>query len=243
MPIGTLTAVESPAGPAMAWEELRPVPDFQYRFYGRAAREAPPDPGRPVLALRQVHGAGVFLLEPDVPLPDAPPEADAVVTARRDVATVIRVADCCPVLVVDPAGRAYAHVHAGWRGVVQGVVPRALACLGEEFPLAPEQLQVYVGPAICAGCYEVGEDVAAAFRDRFGDGAGLLRPAAPGKWWLDLPAAIVRQATAAGVPARRCWTSPDCTACRAERYHSYRRERRAGAAGRGRNHSLAWWTG
>ncbi len=105
-----------------------------------------------VVQTTQVHGARV------VPADAAPGEAADAVVARggsSPVAVGVRVADCVPVLLADARSGDVAAVHAGWRGVVAGVVPAAVAALGP----APS-LVAAVGPCIGACCFEVGLDVA-----------------------------------------------------------------------------------
>ena len=102
---------------------------------------------------RTVHRPG----RGDAPGQSARVEADAVLASEAGVAVGIRVADCVPVLVGDPeTGRAVA-VHAGWRGVVAGVVAEAVAALE-----APDRggLVAAVGPCIGPCCFEVGDEVA-----------------------------------------------------------------------------------
>jgi copper oxidase (laccase) domain-containing protein len=85
----------------------------------------------------------------------------------------------------------------------------------------PSDLVAALGPSIGACCYEVGEEL----RDAFGpEGAAFFRPGPRGKPHLDVRAANVRQLEAAGVPAAQIHHVPDCTMCRADLYHSFRRD-------------------
>ncbi|HXY42256.1 MAG TPA: peptidoglycan editing factor PgeF [Vicinamibacteria bacterium] len=169
--------------------------------------------------LRQVHGHTV--VEPPWP---APPAADAAVSGRRGDLLGIETADCLPVLLVDPVRRAVAAVHAGWRGTAARVTGRAVSALvlrGSR----PEELLAALGPAIGACCYEVGDEL----RPAFGDEAAHVFSAGPnGRPHLDLAAANRRQLLAAGVPAAAITSVLECTRCRPELYHSYRREGRGG---------------
>jgi len=80
--------------------------------------------------LRQVHSGR--WVRADAPWGGKRPEADAVLTDRPGVLVGVRTADCLPVLLVDPATRSVAAVHAGWRGVVAGIVPNAVRALQAE---------------------------------------------------------------------------------------------------------------
>jgi YfiH family protein len=141
-------------------------------------------------------------------------EADGHVTTVVGTALVVTVADCTPVLVAHPAG-AVAALHAGWRGTAAGILSTGLnrlASLG--FPAT--ECHVYLGPAICGACYEVGPEVLSAVTGR---------PAA-GKGCLDVRAVLSDQAWAAGV--RQIVNDPECTRCGPERWFSHR----GGDAGR-----------
>ncbi|HEX2706030.1 MAG TPA: polyphenol oxidase family protein, partial [Candidatus Lustribacter sp.] len=100
--------------------------------------------------MNQVHGAAVARVGPSGWLGPAP-ACDAVVTAAAGRALVVLVADCAPVLLVDPVSGLCAAVHAGRRGLVSRVVPRAVEALRS---LGSRDLRAVVGPSICAGCYE-----------------------------------------------------------------------------------------
>ncbi len=108
--------------------------------------------GVPVAFMEQVHGAGVAVLDgtPTGPVPDV----DALVTARPELALVVLVADCLPVLLADPEAGVVAAAHAGRGGVAQGVVPAVVAAM-RELGARPERMTAVVGPGVCGRCYEV----------------------------------------------------------------------------------------
>ena len=116
--------------------------------------------GRPIAQGRQVHGTTVERVTAP-PDEDADPhDSDGQATALPDVALLVLTADCLAVALATP--HAVALVHAGWRGLADGVVEegaRAVRELGGEGPLTAA-----IGPAACGRCYEVGDDV----RDAFG---------------------------------------------------------------------------
>lgn len=158
-------------------------------------------------------------------------EGDALWTRRRGLALCVATADCVPVVVA--AGGGITAVHAGWRGVVAGVVDEAVdalaAGLGERPPAA------WIGPAIGPCCYEVGEEVAA--RVEASCAIGVTRPGRATRPHLDLVAAVEAQLRAAGVEAIE--RLGPCTRCSPELLCSYRRD---GAAA-GRNLTFAWRDG
>lgn len=113
--------------------------------------------------VRQVHGTRVILVEGlDDTVPVGETEADGMISTAANVLLTIRVADCVPVLLASADGQVVGAVHAGWRGLVAGIVPKAVRALGEE-GVAPGRVLAAVGPAIGVEHFEVGEEVAAEF--------------------------------------------------------------------------------
>jgi YfiH family protein len=181
--------------------------------------------------LRQVHGADVVQLrsvEPDAPSP----VADAAWTDEPGVACVVQVADCLPVLLAAPEGRAVAAAHAGWRGLAAGVVEAAARTLCEATGCAPAELAVWLGPCIGPREFEVGADVLAAFG---ADAAAadsprfVYRPRPDGspRWRADLAGLARDRLQACGV--RSVSGGSWCTVEDASRFFSFRRD---GATGR-----------
>lgn len=114
--------------------------------------------GRPLAGVRQVHGTAVHRAhEPQT----ASVEADAVLTTRADLAVSVLVADCLPILLVAPRG--VAAVHAGWRGLAAGILERSIAALLAATGDGPAEVQAAIGPGARGCCYEVGDEVRAAF--------------------------------------------------------------------------------
>jgi hypothetical protein len=165
--------------------------------------------------LHQVHGAAVA----QAPW-DGLPEADAGVATARGPMLGIQTADCLPVLLVDP-GRAFAAAaHAGWRGTVAGVTRaavRALVARGSR----PEDLVAALGPGIGPCCYEVGDELREAFGE---NGQAFFRGGPRGKPHLDVRAANVTQLVDEGLPNASIYHVAECTYCRPDLYHSYRRD-------------------
>jgi YfiH family protein len=179
----------------------------------RVSRELAPH-GR-AFFLRQVHGAAVH---------HAPwsgyPEGDAAVAESAGTLLAIETADCLPVLIADPRRRAVGAAHAGWRGTAAGVAAAAVDALLEGGSRAAD-LRVALGPAIGACCYEVGDELRAAF-GALAD--AVFRPGPHGGTRLDVRAANRLQLTAKGIAAGAISEVAECTRCRADRYHSYRRD-------------------
>lgn len=180
---------------------------------------------REVAWVRQVHSA--------VALPAAAGECgegDALFTRRTGLALAVATADCVPVLLAGPEG--VAAIHAGWRGLAGGVIPRTVEAATGELGGERSEWNAWVGPAIGACCYEVGYEVAAGVAGR-GD-AETMTSGPSGRPHLDLPGAARNQLLAAGIGT--VFAPPRCTRCDEDHLWSYRREGKAA----GRNLAFIW---
>lgn len=186
---------------------------------------------------RQVHGATVVTL--DGPVAGPLPEADALVTGAVGVAVGVLGADCPGVLVVDPVHRALAVVHAGWRGVVAGALPAAVAELTRSFASDPADLFVGIGPGIGPKRYEVGPEVAEALRAAVPAARDAVTAGAGDRCHADLALVLVHQALSLGVPAPQVERLAGCTYDEPDRWFSHRRDGPA----TGRHALVAAWVG
>lgn len=177
-------------------------------------------PGEP-LWLRQVHGIEVA----DGDAPEAePPVADAVVARRAGRVGAILTADCLPVLFCDRRGSVVGAAHAGWRGLLGGVLESTLAAM----QTPPGEVLAWLGPAIGPTAFEVGDEVRNAFGAADAEAFQAFRPGLePGKWWADLPALARQRLSHHGVAA--IYGGERCTLGEPDRFFSYRRD---GATGR-----------
>jgi YfiH family protein len=171
-----------------------------------------------LLAGRQVHGTHVAVEQ------GAGEEADGQATARPGLAPLVLVADCVPIALI--AAGAVAMLHAGWRGLAGGVVAAGVAAVRELAPDAP--VAAAIGPGAGPCCYEVGDEVRAAFGIGAGDGSPTL----------DLKAIAAGQLAAAGVD--EVHDAGLCTLCArsgdGHLFFSHRRDRGV----TGRQAGLAW---
>jgi len=178
----------------------------------------------PLYVARQVHGVAVTRVRAgDDPDAIARVEADALITGDPGVTLGVFVADCIPAVLVDPRTGAIAAAHAGWRGTVAGVLPAVVRALGDAFGARAADLRVALGPAIGPCCFEVGDEVVAAFEAAHGPlGALLTRPK---KAHIDLKGAIARRLVEhSGLRPENVIVAPECTKCSAEKFFSFRRE-------------------
>lgn len=162
-------------------------------------------------------------------------DTDALVTDRPGICLLVLSADCVPVLLYDPERRAIAAVHAGWKGTVAGIVARTVEKMQERFGSDPAGLYAGIGPSIGKCCFEVGEEVAAVFREKFPLTKGIVFPTRkPGKAFVDLWEANARLLTESGLVREHIEVAGVCTCCSSGAFFSYRRSgKEAGRFGAG----------
>lgn len=192
-------------------DDLAAVEDNLARF----AAQLPVDP-MALFAVSQVHGTTVRVVRrADDPVAVRHEEADAIVAIEPGVAPSIRTADCLPVLIADPDTGRVAAVHAGWRGVVRGIVIASVAALDP----GPRAVAA-IGPGIGACCFEVGPDVAETIAASAPGAPVIVANGARPR--VDLRAAVRAQLVAAGLGAIDDVSA--CTLCDAARFFSFRRD-------------------
>lgn len=186
--------------------------------------------GAPLVTIRQVHSSRVHIIE-DISAQWNQTEGDAMITRVENITLGVKTADCLPVLLADPVGRAVAAVHSGWRGTLAGILPRTILEMQRVFGSDPSQLLAAVGPGIRACCYDVGSDVAGLFGEAY-PGCCVKSPAntLQAKYFLDLPKILDEQMRIAGIRPENRHDLGACTRCNMREFFSYRAE--GPAAGR-----------
>lgn len=163
---------------------------------------------RPWSWLRQVHGDRVVTVA--APGDHAGAEADGAVSAHPGAALCVLIADCAPLALASPEG-VIGVAHAGWRGLVEGVVGQTVAAMRR---LGAGDIDVALGPCIHAECYEFSPADLDTVASRLGDGVrGRTSTGAPA---LDVPAAVAAAVSSAG--ARLVHDEGLCTACSAQHW-------------------------
>ena len=167
---------------------------------------------RPWTWLRQVHGAEVVVV--GSPGAQAGAEADAAVTAHPGAALAVLTADCAPVALSSPEG-VVGVAHAGWRGLVGGVVERTAAAMRD---LGATTVEAALGPCIRAECYEFSPADLDLVAGLLGESVrGTTSAGAPA---LDLPAAV--RVALARADVALVHDEGVCTACAVHRCFSHR---------------------
>ncbi len=172
--------------------------------------------------VNQVHGSNVWLPPADPIRPVDAPRADAITTDKQRLLLMVRVADCVPVLLASSDGRVVSAVHAGWRGVVAGVVPRAVESVTRLCGTGTEPVLAAIGPCIGVEHFEVGPEVVEAFGSA-GLGLAVAR-AGYAKPHIDLAAAVAHQLVQAGIPMQQIDRTDRCTYALEDEFFSHRRD-------------------
>ena len=200
------------------------LPDPGSWRHALASVDATPDR---LMRVKQVHGNTVRVLKRGQ-VPDAAseqrPDGDALVSNEPGLALAVMVADCVPILIVDPVAGAAAAVHAGWRGTCARVLVAAVEAMEREFGTNPADLIAAIGPSVGPDDYEVGESVVEAFEQAGHDEHDLdrwfLRSFA--KPHLDLWRANGDQLLASGLTADRLYICRLSTVSHPDVFDSYR---------------------
>lgn len=169
--------------------------------------------------LEQVHGVQVVRA-------DAPDSrvADASFTRCADTVCVVMVADCLPVLFCDRHGEVVAAAHAGWRGLLGGVLEATIAAMQTE----PRELMAWLGPAIGPSHFEVGPEVREAFVANAWSDAASFVAGKGDRWMADIFSLARARLQRAGLAADAVFGGGVCTVSDRERFFSYRRDGRCG---------------
>jgi YfiH family protein len=181
-----------------------PIRDVMARWSALRARLG----GARLATAAQVHGVDVLEHEAGWSGWLRADSADGHLALAGGTAMAVTVADCVPVFIAHPSG-ATAILHSGWRGTAAHITERAIQRLAAH-GVAPEELRVHCGPAICGRCYEVSADVAMQLTGRDPGHAVTV----------DLRELIARRVRELGV--RHVSSSPYCTRCDNDRFFSHR---------------------
>lgn len=183
----------------------------------RLLRRAVPDLNR-LQWLNQVHGTrAISVAANDKPLRRRQADAGCVMQSGDGVAVLT--ADCLPVLICSRDGRVAAAAHAGWRGLLDGVLENTVRCTGRE----GSDLMAWLGPAIGPCCFEVGDEVRAAFMAAAATADDFVPvPGKPGKSLMDICSVARQRLLAVGVS--NIYGGGHCTVCDHRHFYSYRRD-------------------
>ena len=158
-------------------------------------------------------------------------KADASYTDEAGIVCAVLTADCLPLLVCSTDGTQIAAIHAGWRGLLAGVISNTVAamlisnsylCKRE----VGEDLLVWLGPAIGPDCFEVGGEVRDAFLEKSSEFNTAFKQQSNGKWLADIYRLARVELAALGIA--NVFGGTHCTVTEHERFYSYRRDAQTG---------------
>ena len=180
-----------------------------------------------IITAWQVHGDEVKIIKTEAEAYETGEYFDALASNLAGILIGVKTADCVPVLIGDARTKAFAAVHAGWRGTAQSIVPKAIAKMRENFGTRAEDLTVAVGAAALRCCYEIGRDVIDAFRENFPrESEHLFSETREGHALVDLHRANREQLLTSGVAPENISVAPLCTMERTDLFFSYRVEKK-----------------
>jgi len=172
-------------------------------------------PSEPVW-LEQVHSSIVI----DAANPESIKQADASYTAEPGIVCAVMTADCLPVLICDADGSSVAAIHAGWRGLLAGIITNTVKILQKQ------NLLVWLGPAIGPECFEVGAEVRDAFVNKSATFANAFKERGDGHWLADIYQLARNELKVLGID--KVYGGHFCTVTERERFYSYRRDKETG---------------
>lgn len=161
-----------------------------------------------------------------ITLPKDPEEIDGMVTNCNGITLVTLHADCLPIYFLDPVNRAIGLTHSGWRGTQKAIGVRTLEVMEKNFGTNRQEVLVGIGPGIGRTAFEVGPEVAEAFRGLLGEARAkeVLMPLQLGTYLLDLTQANTMLLLEAGIGPERISTADLCTYGRPDLFFSHRRD-------------------
>ncbi len=162
---------------------------------------------------KQIHGDTVRVIDS----PGYTGESDAIICAKPGVGLAVSSGDCCAIFLYDKGNNVIAGVHSGWRGTEQRILEKTLQELQNSFSTKPENLYVFVAPAISQPNYQVGPEVASRF-------SGEYISEKENKLFLDVTLANYDMLKAFGIPVPQIEISNLCTYEMNDLLHSYRRD-------------------
>ena len=156
-------------------------------------------------------------------------QADACVALAAGQVCAVMTADCLPVLFCDESGQSVAAAHAGWRGLLSGVLESTLFLMNAP----PSKILAWIGPGIGQQAFEVGGEVREAFIAQDAGAAAFFEANPAGRWQADLSGLARYRLNGLGL--ERVFGGDTCTASDPRRFFSYRRDGQCG-----RMASMVW---
>jgi hypothetical protein len=173
----------------------------------------------------QVHGDKIRIVKTEKDIQNTEEKFDALVSDVPNILIGVKTADCVPILLGDRKNKAFAAIHAGWRGTVESIARKAIEKMRENYGTKPQDLICAIGPAASCKNYEVGKDVIDAFEEKFSTSGKLFVETRKNHALIDLHRANKEQLIDSGVASENIFTAPFCTLERTDLFFSYRKEK------------------
>ncbi|HLD44385.1 MAG TPA: peptidoglycan editing factor PgeF [bacterium] len=189
--------------------------------YDRIAQEFGILPSQ-IYALKQIHSNQIVVLERGMDLVDIPP-GDAYVTSRKDVVIGIKTADCVPILVYEVKQDVVAAIHAGYKGMLAGVIEKAIHHMTDHLSCQVEDMRVAIGPCISVDHYEVSPEIFQDFINVYANNV-CCQTYATARPHLDLRSTAKNILEGLGIHPEHIDVSKRCTYEEQDLFFSHRRE-------------------
>jgi YfiH family protein len=164
--------------------------------------------------IKQVHGTNAVKAIPE----NQATEADAIFTDKPETVCLVQTADCMPVFITNRLGTVVAAVHAGWRGLSQGIIEGTIAKLN----MPADDILVWLGPSIGPEKFEVRQDVYDAFTSNHPEAVQAFHKINADQWLADL--IMLARQRLASIGIKNIYGGAYCTHTDQERFFSYRRD-------------------
>src|SRR3989344_4656004 len=173
-----------------------------------------------IVFMKQVHGNVTSFV--DLSSPGVILDTDGIITNKQHIALCALTADCLPIFIYDPKNLCVGVVHAGYKGILKGVIEEATANFVKKASKVTDLL-IGIGPSIGVCCYSVSRERVGQFQDKFA-GFEDIYSADKGRYFLDLKSVAKQILVNSGVNSKNIDTMPVCTSCNNNIYYSYRKK-------------------
>ncbi len=178
--------------------------------------------------VHQVHGDRIVLVDDTSKGTPSPyglmlGPADGLITTLKDVALVIKTADCVPLVIYDPVGEVQASLHSGWRGTLLQIGPKAIQMMQSHFGSNPKDLYATLGPSISQESFQVRDDVVTRWQKTFDFADEVIDRRDREFSYIDIKTTIVKSLQDFGMEDDKIYIS-DVDTFTQTAFHSYRRE-------------------
>jgi len=174
--------------------------------------------------LNQTHSTDIVHLIGQQHQPSSIPNADASITKLPEQVCIVMTADCLPVLICDKAGTQVAAIHAGWRGLLDGIIEKTVALFNAD----PNELLIWLGPAISQRAFQVGSEVRTQFMLHDSDAEQAFIADANDKYFADLYLLAKQRLQQQAITPAQIFGGEYCTFQDNQRFYSYRRDGQTG---------------